>query len=49
MDALLVMQYTAGWSVSLNKVNADVDINGRVDLQDAILIFRAASGEDVIQ
>ena len=48
-DALLVMQYTAGWSVSLNKVNADVNVSGSVDLQDAILIFREASGEDVIQ
>ena len=48
-DALLVMQYTAGWSVSLNKVNADVNASGGVDIQDAILIFREASGEDVIQ
>ena len=41
-DALLVMQYTAGWSVSLSKVNADVNSSGSVDLQDAILIFDAA-------
>ena len=41
-DALLVMQYTAGWSVSLSKVNADVNSSGSVDLQDAILIFEAA-------
>lgn len=40
-DALLVMQYVAGWSVSLNKVNADADANGRVDLQDVLLIFQA--------
>ena len=46
-DALLVMQYTAGWSVSLNKVNADVNTSGSVDLQDAILIFRKVAGEDV--
>jgi len=48
-DALLVMQYTAGWSVSLNKVNADVNASGGVDVQDAILIFRQGAGEDVIR
>lgn len=42
-DALLVMQYTAGWSVSLSKVNADVNSSGSVDLQDAILIFDLAA------
>lgn len=42
-DALLVMQYTAGWSVSLSKVNADVNSSGSVDLQDAILIFELAA------
>lgn len=44
-DALLVMQYTAGWSVSLSKVNADVNSSGSVDLQDAILIFKTAAGQ----
>lgn len=42
-DALLVMQYTAGWSVSLSKINADVNSSGSVDLQDAILIFQSAA------
>lgn len=44
-DALLVLQYTAGWSVSLSKVNADVNANGTVDLQDAILVFQSAVGK----
>lgn len=44
-DALLVMQYAAGWSVSLSKVNADVNSSGTVDIQDAILIFKSAAGK----
>ena len=44
-DALLVMQYTAGCSVSLSKVNADVNSSGIVDIQDAILIFKSAAGK----
>ena len=43
-DALRVMQYTAGWSVTINKVNADMDANGTVNLTDALLIFQTAAG-----
>ena len=42
------MQYAAGWSVSLNKTNADVNASGGVDLNDAILILRYNAGEDVV-
>lgn len=44
-DALLVMQYDAGWPVTLNRANADVDGSGSVDLSDALVIFRMAAGE----
>lgn len=43
-DALLVLQYDAGWSVSIDKNNADVDANGAVTLEDALLIFRYGAG-----
>ena len=39
-DALLVMQYSAGWSVSLNVENADMDANNIVNLEDALLILQ---------
>lgn len=46
-DALLVMQYDAGWDVSVEKTNADVNGSGSVDLDDAVLIFRYGAGENV--
>ena len=47
-DALRIMQYAAGWNVSINKTNADVNASGGVNLDDAILILRHAAGEDVV-
>lgn len=47
-DALRIMQYDAGWSVTINKTNADVNASGGVDLNDAILILRYGAGEDVV-
>ncbi len=47
-DALLVMQYDAGWSVTLSKANADVDNSGAVNAADAVLILRYVSGESVV-
>lgn len=46
-DALLIMQYDAGWSVTLSKANADVNDDGGVDLSDAMLILRYGAGENV--
>lgn len=46
-DALLVLQYDAGWSVALSKVNADVNASGAVDAADALLILRFLAGESV--
>ena len=42
-DALLVMQYDAGWSVTLLKTNADVNGSGTVNLADAVEILRIAA------
>lgn len=46
-DALLVMQYSAGWNVSLNKDYSDVDANGSITLNDALLILKYGAGQDV--
>ena len=46
-DALLVMQYDAGWNVTINKTNADVDADSGVTLDDALLILRYGAGQDV--
>lgn len=42
-DALLVLQYNAGWEVTLRDINADYDGDGIVDISDAleILLFCA--------
>ncbi|MBE5809310.1 MAG: hypothetical protein E7318_00065 [Clostridiales bacterium] len=39
-DALLVMQYDAGWSVAINIGNADMDANNTINLEDALLILQ---------
>ncbi len=46
-DALLILQYEAGWNVTLDTDRADVDDSGATDLADALLIFRYAAGEAV--
>lgn len=46
-DPLLVMQYTAGWSVAINGHQGDVNADGSTDLQDAIRILQHDSGLDV--
>ena len=46
-DALLVLQYDAGWNVSLNTRNADVNASDGVDIYDALLILQYGAGEDV--
>lgn len=46
-DALRIMQYDAGWDVTLDTANADVDANGTISLSDAVLIFQYDSGMNV--
>ena len=44
-DVLRIMQYDAGWSVTVNDLNADVDGSGSVTLSDAVQILRYLAGE----
>lgn len=46
-DALLVLQYDAGWDVSINVSNSDVNADGFADLFDALLILQYDAGWDV--
>ncbi len=47
-DALLVMQYDAGWDVSINVSAGDVNADGRADAEDALMILEYEAGLDVI-
>lgn len=47
-DALLVMQYEAGWNVAINTDCADVNADAKITLADALLIIQYASGANVI-
>ncbi|MGN1370133.1 MAG: dockerin type I repeat-containing protein [Aristaeellaceae bacterium] len=47
-DALIVMQYSAGWPVIINGWQGDVNADGSTNLGDAVRIFQRVSGEDVI-
>lgn len=46
-DALLILQYRAGWNLSINGRAADVNADNSVTLEDAILIFQHGAGLDV--
>ena len=46
-DALIVMQYDAGWNIIINGWQGDVNADGHTDLSDAVLIFQYAAGLDV--
>ncbi len=46
-DGLLILQYAAGWPVTLNMTDADADGSGSVDLNDALLLLRHGAGENV--
>ncbi len=46
-DALLVMQYDAGWNVSINGYAGDVNADGKTDMADAMLLYKYASGLQV--
>lgn len=44
-DALLVMQYDAGWNVSLNVQNSDMNADNSIDLQDALQILEKGASQ----
>lgn len=47
-DALLVLQYDAGWEVTINTSNGDVNEDGIADIFDALLILQYDAGWDVV-
>ena len=47
-DALLAMQYDAGWPVSINGYAADVNADNVVDSQDVLLLIQYGAGLDVV-
>lgn len=47
-DALLILQYDAGWNVSLNTSNADVNADNSVDIYDALLVLQYDAGWNVV-
>lgn len=47
LDALLVLQYDAGWDVRVNAANADANADGSVDILDALLLLQYDAGWDV--
>lgn len=47
-DALLVLQYDAGWDVTINTSNGDVNEDGIADIFDALLILQYDAGWDVV-
>lgn len=46
-DADLLLQYAAGWNVSVKKAPADVTGDGKIDGQDATLLLQYLSGMKV--
>lgn len=44
LDALLVLQYTVGWDVTLCEVHADYNEDGLIDVLDALEILRYCVG-----
>ena len=47
LDATYVLQYVAGWDVTIDMVAADVDGNGEVTALDATYIFQYVAGWDI--
>lgn len=47
-DALLVLQYDAGWDVQINTSNGDVNADGIADIFDALLLLQYDAGWDVV-
>jgi len=47
-DVLLVLQYSAGWNVTLTTDNADVNNDGVIGPSDAVQILRYCAGGDLV-
>lgn len=46
-DALAIIRYVVGQSVSINAANADVNADGKINSRDALAIIRYVVGQDV--
>ena len=46
-DSLMLLQYVAGWEVTINESNADVDQNGTVNGRDSLIMLQYIAGWDV--
>ena len=47
-DILMMMQYNAGWDVTINELNADLDGDGEITIADLLLMLTSA-GEAAAQ
>lgn len=47
-DALLALQYDAGWNVTINTSNADVNADGYTDIFDALILLQYDAGWNVV-
>lgn len=47
-DALLVLQYSAGWDVVLNVHNAEVNGDGMIGISDALQIIERCTGSNLV-
>ena len=48
MDALLTLQYSVGWDVEINLLNADVNADNAANIMDALLILQYSVGWDIV-
>ena len=46
-DVLIILQYSAGWDVTVNTVKADVTGDGTIGLSDALKILQDCMGGDI--
>lgn len=48
-DILMMMQYHAGWGVTINELNADLDEDGEITIADLLLLLTGSFGEAAAQ
>ena len=48
-DVLIILQYSAGWDVTVNPAKADVTGDGTIGISDALKILQDCMGGDIVQ
>ena len=48
-DVLIILQYSAGWDVTVNPAKADVTSDGTIGISDALKILQDCMGGDIVQ